>query len=177
MYYRITGDAESFANFIMKDFSLDYAREFDGRSHKADWASLHFELTDPSDNRPIPEIFTDYFLVCSKRLGDKLKDLCGDVAEFLPCTVGCDLLEYYIVNIVLIKDNVDYDKSDFVKFPTGRIMLFNKISFTEEITAPMFRISDLKYAFFFCTDEVKNIIEELDIRGAYFSNELFDTNN
>ena len=177
MYYRITGDAENFANFILENFSLDFAREFDGRSHKNDWIPLHFELTDPTDNRLIPELFTDYFLVCSKRLGDKLKNLCGDVAEFLPCTVGEDMLEYYVVNIVSIKNNVDYDKSDFVRFPTGRIMLFNKISFTEEITDTMFRIPDLQYAFFFCTDTIKTILEDMNATGACFSSELFDTNN
>ena len=173
MYYRITGDSENFANFILKDFSLDFAREFDGRSHKANWTALHFELTDPTDNRPTPELFTDYFLVCSKRLGDKLKDLYENVAEFLPCTVGEDMLEYYVVNIVSIKNNVDYDKSDFVRFPTGRIMLFNKIAFTEEITDALFRISDLQYAFFFCTDEVKTMMEELNVKGACLSNALF----
>jgi hypothetical protein len=173
MYYRITGDSENFANFIPKDFSLDFAREFDGRSHKTNWTPLHFELTDPTDDRPTPELFTDYFLVCSKRLGDRLKDLCEDFAEFLPCTVGNDMLEYYVVNIVSIKDNVNYDKSNFIRFPTGRIMLFNKISFIEEITDPMFRISDLQYAFFFCTDAVKSIIEDLDIKGACLSSSLF----
>ena len=173
MYYRIIGDSENFANFIMKDFSLDYAREFDGRSHEANWTPLHFEMADPTDDRPIPELFTDYFMVCSKRLGDRLKDLCGEVAEFLPCTVGENMLQYYVVNIVSIKNNIDYDKSNFIRFPTGRIMLFYHIEFTEEITDPMFRISDLQYAFFFCTDSIKSIIEELGIKGACLSSTLF----
>ena len=72
------------------------------------------------------------------------------------------------------KNNVDYERSVYHRFPlTGKIMFFKTIVFKDDITDPLFRISDLPYTYFFCTEELKKILEGIGVKGAVFSTELF----
>lgn len=174
MYYRIMGDSENYANLMPADYTMDFASQFDGRSLADGWKKIHFELIDPQDNRPLPEIATGYIPICSKRVYEVIKDMCKGCVEFLPCTVGAENLEYYIFNILDTRDVVDYSKSTFRRFSTtGRIMMFDKIVFVKEVTLPMFRIKDLPYTHFFCTEDMKKLLDTISVEGLVFSNELF----
>ena len=94
--------------------------------------------------------------------------------EFLPCTVGKENLEYYVFNVLGRLDLVDYEKPKYHRFNTsGRIMFFSKIVFKEEITVPLFGISDLRYASFFCTEKLKTVLDRLDVQGLRLSSDLF----
>ena len=174
MYYRIMGDAENFANFLPKDYTMEMAQRFDGRSLMAEWKPLHFELTDYGDNRPLPEIITGYIPVCSARVYEAIKDACKGIVEFLPCTLGHKKHDYFVFNILGAKNSVDYERSVYHRFPsTGKIMFFKTIVFKDDITDPLFRISDLPYTYFFCTEEFKKLLESIGTKGAVFSTELF----
>ena len=174
MYYKIEFDAENFANLIPSNNTIEWAETFDGRSHIDNWNGMHFTLSLDDDTRPIPEINIDYMPICSRRVYDAIKTICGDSVEFLPCTVGKDNLEYYIFNILGSIDVVDYDKSKYLRFsPNGRIMFFEKIVFKETVTSPMFRIPDLPYAWFFCNEDMKVLLNKIKPTGIRLTNELF----
>ena len=173
-YYRITGDAENFANFLPQNYSMKMAEQFDGRSHADGWEGLHFTLTDPNDERPIPEIITGYIPIYSRRVYEKIKDICSGFVEFLPCTVGEEKKEFFVFNILGAQDSVDYEKSVFHRFKTGNgIKYFERIAFKEKVKAPMFRIPDLPYTYFFCTEKFKVLLEQIHVQGIQFSSELF----
>ena len=174
MYYRITGDAENFANFLPVNYSSSLAETFDGRSLASGWMPLHFELADEKDNRPVPEIITGYIPLCSRRVYEAIKAACQSVVEFLPCSLGKEKKEFFVFNILGAKNNVDYERSSFLRFPsTGRIMTFNRIVFKNQITDPLFRISDLPYTYFFCTEEFKELLEAIQPKGLLLANNLF----
>lgn len=173
MYYRILFDAEQFANLIPENETIEWAETFDGRSHEAGWNGMHFNLTLEGDKRPIPEIHIDYMPICSRRVYEEIKTMCEGVVEFLPCTVGKDNLEYYIFNILGSQDVVDYEKSKYFRLePNGKILFFDKIIFREETASPMFRIPDLPYNHFFCAEEVKQKLENINAAGVKFSTNL-----
>lgn len=174
MYYQIIGDSENFANFLPSNYTQKLADKFNGRVLSKGWEVLHFDLVDKKDGRPIPEIITGYIPICSRRIYERIKEDCKGCVEFLPCTVGDKNMEYFLFNILVTKDTIDYDKSIYKRFPsTGRIMLFNKIVFTSKVETPLFRISDLPYTYFFCTEEFKQLLESTNAKGIIFSNDMF----
>ena len=174
MYYRIMGNAENFANFLPKNYTMEMAQKFDGRSLAEGWEPLHFELVDPDDNRPLSEIITGYIPICNTRVYEAVRDMCEGVVEFLPCTLGREKHEYFVFNILGTKDSVDYERSVYYRFPSsGKIMFFKTIVLKNDITDPMFRIVDLPYTYFFCTENFKTILEQMDVKGVTFSAELF----
>ena len=174
MYYRITGDAENFANFLPQNYTMKLAEQFDGRSLADGWKGLHFALTDPKDERPIPEIITGYIPICSRRVYENIKDVCSEFVEFLPCTVGEEKKDFFVFNILGAQDSVDYENSVFQRFKTGNaIKYFERIAFKEEVQTPMFRIRDLPYTYFFCTEKLKALLEQINVQGICFSKELF----
>ncbi len=174
MYYRIKSDSENYANLLPTNNSIELGETFDGRSHIENWKGLHFDLTLKDDTRPIPEISIDYIPICSRRVYEAIKEICCGFVEFLPCTVGEENLEYYVFNVLGRQDLIDYERSRYQRFvSSGRIMFFNKIVFKEEIKNPLFGISDLPYAFLFCTEEFKALLEGIDVKGVMFSKELF----
>ena len=174
MYYRITDDTENYANFLPSNYTDESFEPLDGQSRIATWQGLHFELTDKEDVRPIPDFFAADMPACSERLFNVLKDICKDSVEFLPCTVGDDKLPFYVMNVIVKNDVVDYESSSFQRFPSsGRIMFFNKICFNTEIKDSFFKIPDLINTHVFCTDSVKNALEKADAKGVAFSDSLF----
>lgn len=174
MYYRILSDEENFANFLPKNYTNELAKKFDGRSHLKGWTELHFELVDPKDERPIPEIITGYIPIISQRVYEKLKNHTFEGIEFLPCTLGKNNNKYYVMNVTNIISCIDYENSKYKSFPsTGRIMFFEHIALEKIIEDPVFRICDLPYNFYFCTEKFKNILEEINPKGLMFSNALF----
>ena len=174
MYYKLTEDLDNFSGILPVNYSMELASSFDGRSHAALWEPIHFEKMDKSDLRPLPEILTGYIPICSARVYEAIKDVCNNIVEFLPCTIGDERLEYYVFNILGSLDVVDYDRSIYQRFPsTGRIMFFKKLVFKETVEVPLFRIPDLPYTYFFCTEEFKVLLEGIDCRGAKFLSDMF----
>ena len=174
MYYRVVDDTEKYANYLPSNYSSDLAEMFDGHCLVNKWQGMHFDLVDKEDTRPTPDFIGGDISACSKRLYDILKDLCCDSVEFLPCTVGKEMLPYYVMNVTLVSDAVDYEKSVFHRFPTsGRIMFFEKISFATDIQKSFFKIPELMRTHLFCVEQVKMILESVEASGVAFSNELF----
>ena len=174
MYYRIIDDTENYANYLPSNYSLDLAENLDKKINVEDWQGLHFDLLDKNDVRPTPEFIAGDIPACSKRLYDVLNNICSDSVQFFPCTVGENNLPYYVMNIITVTDAVDYEHSDFHRFPTsGRIMFFSKIQFNQKIQNPFFRIPDLLRTHLFCTEETKLVLESIGVQGLDFSDSLF----
>lgn len=175
MYYRIIGEANNFANYLPHNYSMSLAEMFDGRKLSDGWVPLHFELLSPDDDRPIPEIITGYIPICSRRVYEAIKATCKEFVEFLPCTLGEERREYFVFNIVGFRGTVDYNRSVYKCFPGSTdVMYFNKIVLDGKAEAPMFRLRDLPYTYFFCNEEIKAIMEGIGAAGACFSSELFE---
>ncbi len=176
-YYRIMSDKETFANFKAANETTELTDLFDGRSLRPEnLRGMHFELVKPNDQHPVPEFFDSFTMVCARRIYDSIKTCCGDNVEFFPCTLGNDYRDYYIVNILRSSVKVDYQRSEFLRLPTpaNNILVFKHIAFEDEIHEPFFRISELPYSFYFCTESMKTYLDKLDIKGICFSSALFD---
>lgn len=174
MYYRLTGDSENYANLLPINYSQELAEKFNGTSLINGWQKLYFKLVDPTDLRPLPEIVTGYIPICSNRVYKVIKDICKEFVEFLPCTVENAKENYYVLNILVQKNNVDYEKSVYHRFPsTGKIMFFEYIAFTSVINEHLFKVSDLPFTYFFCDEYLKKELEKLDVKGMKLSAELF----
>ena len=174
MYYRIISDDDNFAAYLPVNHSIELLESINGKSLIDTWKPIHLKLMDKKDTRPVADIMTGYMPFCSRKIYDAIKDRCHGIVEFLPCTVGEDNLEYFVFNILAVADTVDYEASKFLRYPDSeKIMFFDKILFTKEVSLPMFKIPDLPFAHYFCTKELKELIENANPQGVIFNTDLF----
>ena len=182
MYYRLTCNMDKYRNYYLKEEVKEggelYFETFDGRSHKDIYTPRNFILTAKREiKNPIADMVFAY-PICSEKAKNVISSICdeGEV-EFFPCTLeGCDET-YYIFNVLGSEDCVDYEKSEFIKFPSsGKIMFFNHIEIGKEVNRHIFRIKDIAKSHYFVDERTKKILEAANLEGLEFDNSLFVKN-
>ena len=176
MYYLLSNDAENYRNYIMNGYTADYANLFDGRSHKEIYKHTTFTMTKQTEKKyPISDFSGGYIPICSAKTKKLLEKICdANEVEFLPCRLEGTENQYYILNVLGLEDCVDYNKSQFKTFPSSnKIMFFEHIEFKKDVKKHIFRIKDLPYCHYFISEETKNLLENSNLQGLKFSNDLF----
>lgn len=177
MYYRLIGNSENFRNYIMVDYSQEYADMFNGKSMAKGYKPQIFVLTKESEKEyPVADISTGYLPICSAKAKKVIEEIVKvDEVEFLPCYLDGVNEIFYILNILGQEDCVDYEKSKFTRFPSNpnKIMSFEYIEFKNKVNRHFFRIKDLPYCHYFVSQEAKEKLENAGLKGLDFDNKLF----
>lgn len=98
-----------------------------------------------------------------------IDDLINKEIEFLPLIH--DDLNLFIMNVTNILECVDWERSSFERYPTGKFSNFNKLVFDfNKITSDtsIFKIKEMKTSVF-VSDSFKQLIEKNELKGIEFS--------
>ena len=174
MYYSIQSDDDNYANFFPENHSIELVKSFRGVSLIENWKPIHFKLMKKKDKRPIADIMTACIPICSRKVYEAIRSVCEGCVEFLPCTIGEEKMDYYVMNVLSVTDAIDYTRSSYQRFsPEGRIMSFEKIIFKDDVQYPIFKIADLLLGYIFCSETLKGLLESIGANGVLFSSALF----
>lgn len=112
--------------------------------------------------------------VMNQKAIDVLADLLEGRVQILPLDYKSG--EYYILNILNVVDAINYEKSEVVRFSSGRIMRFEKYDFVAEkvLHEPIFKIPDERRRAPFVTDEFRDRVLAHNLVGFEFT-EVWDS--
>ena len=144
----------------------------DGTSRKGDWVPVPVEFgtkrfgrrTDWDIDWGLGPLF---FL--TERGVDVLRPLIEPYGEFLPLTSNDG--EFYAYNTTHIIDALDYDASDFTRFPSsGRISGWNHLAFKEDMIAecPLFLVPEFPKGDLFLTQHFVECCAKHELKGIKF---------
>jgi len=112
--------------------------------------------------------FYSHIPILSEKALKQLVALIQDEVEILPTIF--DEGNFFIINILGVLDCIDYDKSEYKTFSSGRIMRFEKFEFIEKAiqNKHIFRLKDLPLSYPYVSDQFKNIVEKNNLQGFKF---------
>lgn len=167
--YKLTYDFDNFGNLYMKPkLSIELIRSFDGRSHIDSWEPICLGRDKKEKKKELGDHPNFSLPIVSKRAVEALKDNLSKWVEFLPVETEADISDdFYIMNVTRVIDGIDYNKSRYVCFDSGKIMRFKKYVFIPEKVegVPIFRIVDERLGESFVTDSFVELIDKNGLQG------------
>lgn len=160
-------DSLIFTNDMDSDKFFEYG--FSGKEIGHLWVPLEvkiYEYKQESDCPSLPGVP----VFNSKAVDIVSKFLEGNV-ELLPLKFIDDNDKYYLVNVVNIKDCIDYKDAVVKYFPnTTKVMKFMKYAFIEEKVkdSHIFKITEFPKSYVFVSDEFRDCIMENQLKGFLF---------
>lgn len=112
----------------------------------------------------------------SKRAMEVLKDIIGEKAEYIP-GVHIELNEMlFLVNVTNVIEALNYEKSSFTRFRTGKILRIDSYSFLEHLVLDqhIFKLKENRGSIF-VSDTFKNVVESNGLLGFSFE-EVWNSN-
>ncbi|MCG8483196.1 MAG: hypothetical protein MJA31_07820 [Clostridia bacterium] len=160
----------------VKEFDHYYNNYFDpgfkGKSMVHDWPMVEMKTIKQGKKSDAP-LCSPSVPVFSERAIEVLKDLLKGNAELLPLIhkdyVGQDQL--YAVNVVNLRDCIDYDKSEREEFGPNMYGRFTKYVFKPDVVkdAHIFKIKDFPYFKELYSDEFREKALRNNLRGFRFT--------
>lgn len=173
--WELNSDPNNFVNlsFLTQDNDDKYqtkfmSYEFDGRSLLKEWVPLPVRLLIELKKSDTPSLSAGIPVFNRKSIETLSEFLDGNV-ELLPLISSLD--EYYLVNVINVRNCIDYDRSEFKRYSSsGRIMRFMRYSFLEEEVKDqtIFKISDLPKSRVFVTDAFREKVLSSRLVGYEF---------
>lgn len=147
------------------------------RSMSMDWKSPQFELvTDDVHFGRLPKCDFPHYLpsapMLSHRAVVRLRPLLLTCGELLPIDVTNDDDAFYLFNVTRIVDAIDMRRSQFARFPSGKIMLCELLIFDPRLipdepiffkTTQMGPATDI-----YATEKARTTVEATDLTGYEF---------
>ena len=139
------------------------------RSYADDWVPLELEFKMDGSLPTIPTISRwRNYLVLHESAYKQFRDLLEPHGEFLPCTHQGSA--FYLFNPLTIAEDLEAAKPDSV---TRKGNLLSSIQFDENSLkgVPVFRTKE-SYVSVYCTDIFKKAVEDAQLEGLLFSENL-----
>ena len=155
----------------LKAWSWERIHTFDGRSQINTWSPIEVTRLEPEKKLKLSDApgFYSHIPIFGEKAKKFLEYVCGGAVEFLPLINEEKI--FWIVNIVRVLDCIEYEKSEYKKFPNSRkVMRFKKYYFKPEIISNehIFKIKDMPLSAPFVSDEFKKVVEENNLTGFKF---------
>ena len=175
--YQVEKDVDRYESLILKDVEADWEiiYRFDGTPLATSWHPLELRICrDPDDERkylkgdfPHTVGFGPALVLSDRALGI-LAPLLQDNGELLP--IKYPRGNYVLFNATCLADVLNFEQSDIVYFPTGRIMTIRRYVFdAEKIPSnDVFKIAQMPLLGVFVTERFKLAVEENDLEGLLF---------
>jgi hypothetical protein len=171
--YLLDADVNNFQNLELENINDDELLEkFDGTPLSNYWKPLAVRilyLYDDEEDKSRPASDTpglaSHIPVFSERAVRSLNDLLRPYGEFLP--LKCNQGKYFAFNVTCVIDALDEDKSDIVRFDTGRILDIKKYVFNMDKigSIPIFKLQQIPLVRVFVTDGFARQIEAAGLTG------------
>ncbi|OPH60462.1 hypothetical protein BC351_18410 [Paenibacillus ferrarius] len=165
---KLSYDVENYEGFEVANGDWSIVDKIDGKPLIQEWSPIELKLFDePQKLRSdIP-----YFVgapVFSKKAVELLGSLINNSVEILP--IKFDREEYYIINVVNLLNCIDFEKSEVVKFRSGRIMKFKKYEFIADVVSNehIFKIAEMPQHSVFVSEEFRNVVLASNLSGILF---------
>jgi hypothetical protein len=112
--------------------NIEVLRQFDGRRISAEWHRLDFVVVEIDRNglrrkRSDAPWLGEGALVFRRTAADALSPLLADGAELLPATINGE--PAVLVNVLAVEGVLDVEKSDVVRYASGRILTIRTFAF------------------------------------------------
>ncbi len=147
------------------------------QSLKSQWLTPTFELitSDESGNLlPISDFpsLTIATIVLSARAINQLHSFLGACGEVLPIALSNRNEQFFLFNVTSTLDAVDMPRSDFLRFPDGRVMAYKRLVF-DRAKIPreplFFKTTQLgPITEIFATEEAVAAVEQAGLTGYEF---------
>lgn len=134
--YKLKADVENYKWVTKQPFrDIEFLDEYLGLSMKKGWKPLTLEYINESGDEDMK--FGDFpnfvpgFSVVSEEAYKALEPVISNETEFLEVSVKDEKRRFYLMNVTLVLDCLDFDNSNIVRFDDGRIMMVKKHYFLE----------------------------------------------
>jgi len=174
--YILKADPDSYQSLVL---SLDedniWYRWLSGKPVAQEWPTPQVDVIyqDPKGkwlpSSDFPSFTVSHIPVFSARAVEILGELLTKNGELLP--LNCIDGEYFAYNVLNLVSALDQEKSDIVRFSTGRIMTVRKYALYEDKLADqiIFKIPEIVLLSVFVTDRFKHKIEDAGLTGFCFT--------
>ncbi|EJO5347965.1 MULTISPECIES: imm11 family protein [Clostridium] len=169
--WELMSQANDYDNFTLcneSDWDKFMEYQFDGRSIKDTWIPFCVEEIETRRKGDKPSLFGT-IPVFSRKAIEVLKKYLDNNAEVLP--LSYDKGDYFVINVTNVKDCVDYEKAEVVRFKNSdKIMMFDKYAFKPESikNEHIFKISEYSKVSVLVSNEFKNLVESSGLEGFAF---------
>ncbi len=145
--------------------------DFDGSSVKEGWVPPHVYRVRPtkrSGNKPADLPFHVNSLIMRRSALDALRDIVDAYGEVLPLQTDDDV-ELFILNIRVVIDALDVERSEIETFPNTDIVAVQEHVFIESALQgmEMFRVPLVPHNIYF-TDRFVERVKKLKLKGTDF---------
>lgn len=171
--WKVLYDSDVYDCVYLSDPSADYTytKVFDsdkfGHQRMGDsWTPVAVAVERGEKPGDFPSLPGGIPPVFRQRALDILHPLIADNIEALP--LHCETEKLYAINVLAVADCLDHSRSQFERFPDGRIMMVDKYVFLEGcLDKHIFRIPELKVTIF-VSDNFKMLVENSKLEGLIF---------
>src|SRR4030095_1391831 len=173
--YILKADPDSYQSLVMS-FEEDHLwyRRLSGKPVAHEWPTPQVDIIYQNakgkwlPSSDFPSFTISHIPVFSARAVAILGDVLTKNGELLP--LNCIDGDYFAYNVLNLVSALDQEKSDIVRFPTGRIMTVRKYALNEDKLAGqmIFKIPEIVLLSVFVTDRFKNKIEDAGLTGFCF---------
>lgn len=179
--WQLDNTLEEYETIQAKEFKYYDDNYFDpgfkGKSMINNWATIEMATIHRGKKSDVP--WCGHMVpVFSKKSIEVLKDLIKGSVELLPLNHDDykEQNQLYAINIVNLRDCIDYEKSERKVFRSGKMGPFTKYVFKEDIVrgVHIFKIKDLPYIREFYSDEFRERALRSNLRGFRF-NEVWNS--
>ncbi len=172
--WEIVSNTNAFRSFTFSDTKqlLSIEEKLDqGMFTLSDWFPIRVELFEDELNEEKNKGVSDFMQLPGYTLNKKAKELYEELVSetvmFLPIITPVG--EYWTMNIKHV-NCLDLIKSEFKRFPNGRILRVIKHSFVNEIVRNLliFRIPEMGGKALYVTEKFKEIYDKNELTGLIF---------
>lgn len=172
--YTLKPDSNNYERLFLRHSERDWEilRLFDGTSLTSRWRPLEVELGGEDDQPALLDgdfpSLSLHIPVLSQKAASALTPLLDEYGEFLP--LSCREGDYYAFNVTCLRDCLDVEHSEIVRFPGGRIMNVEQYAFHQEKIqdSVIFKLPQTPLMDVFVSERFISHFEHLDLKGMTF---------
>lgn len=183
MIYKLRGDRQNFLSFDIDPLQIELMLGDYFLLHQPTWADfwtpLNASFYDDSDGQnaiKVPDITvwgTENCLALNQKAYEHLKAHLVNFGELLP--IECEGIPYWLFHSTnkTGMEFVDLDQSarqvDEVDYVEMQALVFKEKALKGQL---VFQTEFSNYRNMYCTEELKTLVEKLELKGLYFSTDL-----
>jgi hypothetical protein len=162
-------DFDGFEILIEKQPELETIRKFNGQPIDG-WRPLELYIEKEKHRKKSDyPIYSSHIPVFSRNAIDYVGILLERYGQILPVT--CNDGEYFAYNVSSVIDALDEEKSEILRFESGRIMCIRKYVFKKHLieNVPIFKQRGSELQDVFVTDVFTDLVKKNNLKGFSFS--------
>jgi hypothetical protein len=148
-------------------------RGLDGTPRHSTWSPIPMRLlTEDDSGRPLQRAdfpwLGSHVLILRDRAVQAVGSVLEDYGELLP--LDCAQADLSVLNVCRVVDALDEERSELVRFGTGRIMKIKRAAFREEALAEahIFKLPQMLRGSIYLTENIVQQIRHAQLQGIDF---------